>query len=85
MIDVSFVDTGGHGYAAVRAAGDRLETEFVCIPRPVERSERAAGGPLAYRVRYDARRPDQQGPGESLRLRRRGASSLVLLHVVIYR
>jgi alkaline phosphatase D len=46
---------GGHGYAVVRAAGNGLETEFVCIPRPVERSDRADGGPLAYRVRYGTR------------------------------
>jgi alkaline phosphatase D len=25
------------------------------VPRPVERSDRADGGPLAYRVRYGAR------------------------------
>ncbi len=52
---VSFVDMGGHGYAVVRAASDSLETEFVCIPRPLERSERADGGPLNYRVRARAR------------------------------
>jgi len=52
---VSFVDLGGHGYAVVRAAPDRLETEFVCIPRPLERSDRADGGPLNYRVRAHAR------------------------------
>jgi alkaline phosphatase D len=52
---LSFVDMGGHGYAVVRAAGNRLEAEFVCIPRPVERSDRPDGGPLAYRVRYGAR------------------------------
>jgi alkaline phosphatase D len=44
---VSFVRHGGHGYAVVRAAGNRLETEFVCIPRPVERSDRNDGGSLA--------------------------------------
>jgi alkaline phosphatase D len=27
-----------------------LETEFVCIPRPIARSDRPDGGPLAYRV-----------------------------------
>jgi alkaline phosphatase D len=48
---VSFVDFGGHGYSVVRAAQDSLETEFVCIPRPLERSERPDGGPLNYRVR----------------------------------
>ena len=52
---VSFVDMGGHGYAVVRVTSDLLETEFVCIPRPVERSDRADGGPLAYRVRHQAR------------------------------
>jgi len=51
---VSFVDMGGHGYSVVRATSDALETEFVCIPRPVERSAGADGGPLAYRVRCRA-------------------------------
>ena len=52
---LSFVDMGGHGYSVVRAASDMLETEFVCIPRPLERSERADGGPLLYRTRHRAR------------------------------
>jgi alkaline phosphatase D len=52
---VTFVDMGGHGYAVVRVTSDTLETEFVCIPRPLERSERADGGPLAYRVRHQAK------------------------------
>jgi len=52
---VSFVDMGGHGYAVVRAASGHLETEFVCIPRPLERNDRLDGGPLAYRVRYRAK------------------------------
>jgi len=51
---LSFVDMGGHGYAVVRVTGDSFETEFVCIPRPVERSERADGGPLLYRTRHRA-------------------------------
>jgi alkaline phosphatase D len=51
---LSFVDMGGHGYAVVRATSDTLETEFVCIPRPIERSERADGGPLLYRTRHRA-------------------------------
>jgi alkaline phosphatase D len=51
---VSFVDMGGHGYAVVRVSSDRFETEFVCIPRPIERSERADGGPLLYRTRHRA-------------------------------
>ena len=32
-----------------------METEFVCIPRPVERSDRADGGPILYRVKYRAK------------------------------
>jgi alkaline phosphatase D len=51
---LSFVDTGGHGYAVVRATAKQLETEFVCIPRPVTRSEQPDGGPLLYRVRHRA-------------------------------
>ena len=45
---------GGHGYTVVRATRNSLETEFVCIPRPLERSERPDGGPLLYRVRHRA-------------------------------
>jgi alkaline phosphatase D len=52
---LSFVDMGGHGYTTVRVSSDSLETEFVCIPRPIERSDRPDGGPLAYRVRHRAR------------------------------
>ena len=51
---LSFVDMGGHGYAVVRATSDAIETEFVCIPRPLERSERQDGGVLAYRARFHA-------------------------------
>jgi alkaline phosphatase D len=50
----SFVDMGGHGYTVVRVTSNLFETEFVCIPRPLERSERSDGGPLLYRVRYRA-------------------------------
>ncbi|MEP6472229.1 MAG: phosphodiesterase, partial [Gemmatimonadota bacterium] len=48
------VDMGGHGYAVVTASAEALETEFVAIPRPIERSAGADGGPLAYRVRHRA-------------------------------
>ena len=48
---LKFVDMGGHGYAVVTATTHALEAEFVCIPRPLERSERADGGPLRYRIR----------------------------------
>jgi alkaline phosphatase D len=48
---VKFVDMGGHGYSVVRASSEALETEFVCIPRPLERSATEDGGPLRYRVK----------------------------------
>ena len=51
---VEFVDAGGHGYAKVRLTGDAMRTEFVCIPRPITRSERPDGGPLRYRVALTA-------------------------------
>ena len=48
---VLFADMGGHGYAVVRVTSTMFETEFVCIPRPLERSDHADGGPLRYRIR----------------------------------
>jgi alkaline phosphatase D len=52
---LAFVDMGGHGYAKVRLSGDDMRTEFVCIPRPIARSERPDGGPLRYRVVHVAK------------------------------
>jgi alkaline phosphatase D len=52
---VAFVDMAGHGYTVVRAMPDRLETEFVCIQRPIERSLAEDGGPLRYRVVHSAK------------------------------
>lgn len=52
---LSFLDMGGHGYATVRASANFFETEFVCIPRPLERSAGSDGGPLRYRVTHRAR------------------------------
>jgi alkaline phosphatase D len=52
---LSFVDVGGHGYATVRVTPDILETEFVCIERPIARSTTPDGGPLRYRVLHRAR------------------------------
>jgi alkaline phosphatase D len=49
---LSFVDMGGHGYATLRVAGDAVDCEFVCIPRPLERSPSPDGGPLRYRVNH---------------------------------
>ena len=53
---LSFVDLGGHGYSVVRASSEHLEVEFVCIVRPLERSDREDGGPLAYRVTHRMKR-----------------------------
>ncbi|HUE44002.1 MAG TPA: alkaline phosphatase D family protein [Candidatus Sulfotelmatobacter sp.] len=59
---VSFVDMGGHGYSVVRVTSDAIETEFVCIPRPLERSATDDGGPLRYRARF---RTAMWKPGEA--------------------
>lgn len=52
---LSFLDQGGHGYGHVTATRDQFAVEFVCIPRPLERSDRPDGGPLSYRVLHRAR------------------------------
>jgi alkaline phosphatase D len=62
---LDFVDLGGHGYATVRISGDEMQTEFVCIPRPIVRSDRPDGGPLRYRVVH---RAPIWNPGERPRL-----------------
>lgn len=62
---LAFVDLGAHGYSAVRATPDRLETEFVCIPNPAERSETEDGGPVTYRIRF---RANIWQPGEAPKL-----------------
>jgi alkaline phosphatase D len=49
---LSFVDMGGHGYAVVCASGSTFETGFVCIPRPLERSDGPDGGGLRYRAHF---------------------------------
>jgi alkaline phosphatase D len=49
------------------SAGD-LETEFVCIQRPLERSATPDGGPLVYRVVH---RVNRWRPGEAPMLQQR--------------
>ena len=51
---LEFVDLGGHGYAKVQLSAKEIRTEFVCIPRPIARSEREDGGPIRYRVLHTA-------------------------------
>jgi alkaline phosphatase D len=49
---LNFVDMGGHGYAVVHATSNNLETQFVCIPRPIERATTEDGGPILYRAQF---------------------------------
>jgi alkaline phosphatase D len=51
---VAFVDMGGHGHSIVTAGRDRIEVEFVCIPRPIARAPGQDGGPIRYRVTHGA-------------------------------
>jgi alkaline phosphatase D len=62
---LSFVDLSAHGYAKVRLDGQTIRSEFVCIPRPIARSETPDGGPLRYRVVHTAM---LWGPGERPKL-----------------
>jgi alkaline phosphatase D len=59
---------GGHGYGIARFDGDAVACEFVCIPRPLERSAGDDGGPVLYRVVHRAAR---WGAGERPRLEQR--------------
>jgi alkaline phosphatase D len=65
---LAFADLGGYGYATVRASAANLETEFVCIPRPIERNTAPDGGTFAYRVTYTVNR---WRPGEAPELHQR--------------
>ncbi len=51
---VKFMDMGGHGYAVVRASSERMDVEFVCIPRPLTDNDAPDGGSLRYRVVHSA-------------------------------
>jgi len=52
---LEFVDMAGHGYAVVSAGPDTIDTEFVCIVRPIARAPTPDGGPLRYRVSHQAK------------------------------
>jgi alkaline phosphatase D len=58
---LAFVDMGGHGYAVVKVSDDAIESEFVCIPRPIVRNPAPDGGALRYRIVHRAPRWE---PGE---------------------
>lgn len=51
---LEFVDMAGHGYSVVTAGPEAIETEFVCIERPIARAQTDDGGPLRYRVSHRA-------------------------------
>lgn len=65
---LAFVDMAGHGYAVITADAGSIETEFVCIVRPVTRATTSDGGPLRYRVTH---RADLWKPGTAPRLEQR--------------
>jgi alkaline phosphatase D len=52
---LEFVDMAGHGYAVVTAGPEMIDTEFVCIVRPIARATTPDGGPLRYRVSHRAK------------------------------
>lgn len=52
---VEFVDMAGHGYTVVSAGPKAIQTEFVCIVRPIARATTPDGGPLRYRVSHQAK------------------------------
>jgi len=49
----------------VTVTAKAMTCDFVCLPRPVARSEGPDGGPLRYRVRHEAA---LWRPGETPRL-----------------
>jgi alkaline phosphatase D len=52
---LEFVDMAGHGYAVVSAGPDAIDTEFICIVRPIARAATPDGGALRYRVSHRAK------------------------------
>ena len=52
---LEFVDMAGHGYAVVSAGPDAIDTEFICIVRPIAPAATPDGGPLRYRVSHRAK------------------------------
>jgi alkaline phosphatase D len=59
---LEFVDMGGHGYAVVTASAHSIQTEFVCVPRPIQRAKTPDGGPIRYRVVHRAERWSRAKP-----------------------
>jgi alkaline phosphatase D len=75
---LSFMDMGGHGYSTVRATETEIEVEFVCIPRPLEQSDRDDGGELRYRVTHRVNRWKSDETPKLLRVKREGNLPLII-------
>jgi len=65
---LEFVDMAGHGYTVITAGPNTIDTEFVCIVRPIAHADTPDGGPLRYRVSHRAR---MWQPGTSPKLEQR--------------
>jgi alkaline phosphatase D len=65
---LEFVDMAGHGYTVVSASPDEIDTEFICIARPITRAVTPDGGPLRYRVSH---RTKMWRPGAKPKMERR--------------
>lgn len=72
---LSFIDVSAHGYSVVRATADHLDVEFICIPRPLQRSSND-GGAVRYRVTH---RVDRWIPHSSPKLTRTNAKGTLPL------
>lgn len=75
---LSFMDMGGHGYSTVRASAAEIEVEFVCIPRPLERSNSDNGGELRYRVTHRLKRWKSGESPELVRVKTEGNLPLIV-------
>lgn len=75
---LSFMDMSGHGYSTVRASDKEIEVEFVCIPRPLERSDRADGGELRYRVTHRVKLWQSHEEPKLLRVKKKGDLPLII-------
>jgi alkaline phosphatase D len=73
---LEFIDMGGHGYATVRLSPDEMRTQFICIPRPITRSDRPDGGVLRYRIEHVAKIWEVPASGRRPAARSRGNPGL---------
>jgi alkaline phosphatase D len=74
---LSFIDVSAHGYSLVRAQEDHLAVQFVCIPRPLQRSSSLDGGPVTYRVTHRVDRWSPKGGPKLKRINVKGTLPLI--------